>query len=133
MLSKRAIEGTRRPRAAISRRMERTLCGFGKASRKLDAPGAIFGQEPISIPNEQIRVEEVVGILVRIQRRRFGAAKVNPLLIPRDDRVDRWVLPGAQTLEAKFVLVVGRVDGRSVVKNWGAIWRIMALRLPPRP
>jgi hypothetical protein len=22
-----------------------------------------------------------------------------------------------------------RVDGRSVVKNWGAIWRIMALKL----
>ena len=27
---------------------------------------------------------------------------------------------------------VGRVDGRSVVKNWGAIWRIMALKLHGR-
>ena len=78
----------------------------GKASRKLDTAGAIFGEERIGIRNEQVRVEELVGVLVRIRRRRFGAAKVNPVLIPRDDRVDRWVLPGAQTLEAESVLVV---------------------------
>ena len=27
-------------------------------------------------------------------------------MIPRNDRVDRWDLPGTQTIEAKFVLVV---------------------------
>jgi hypothetical protein len=32
----------------------------------------------------------------------------NPLLIPRDNRVDRRVLPGAQTIEAKCVPVVGQ-------------------------
>ena len=53
-----------------------------------------------------LRVEEFVGVLVRIGRRRFGAAKVNPVLIPRDDSVDRWVPPGTQTIEAKFVHVV---------------------------
>jgi hypothetical protein len=48
----------------------------------------------------------LVGVLVRIRRRRFGAAEVNPLLIPRDNRVDRRVLPGAQTIEAKFCLLL---------------------------
>ena len=87
---------------------------------------AIFGEERVSILNDQVRVEEFVGVLVRIRRRRFGAAKVNPVLIPRDDRVDRWVLPCAQTIEAKFVLVVGESRRQVGVKNWGAIWRIMA-------
>ena len=42
-------------------------------------------EERVSILNEQVRVEELVGVLVRIRRRRFGAAKVNPVLIPSDE------------------------------------------------
>ena len=56
-------------------------------------------------------------------------AKMDSVLVARDDSVDRRVVPRAETVEAKFVLVVGESRGTSVVKNWGAIWRIMAGKL----
>src|SRR5438874_6324729 len=73
----------------------------GKASRELDTAGGKLGVERVRVLNEQVGVEELVGVFVRIRWRRFGAAEVNSVLVARDDGVDRRVLPGAETVEAK--------------------------------
>jgi hypothetical protein len=78
----------------------------GKASREFDAAGDILGVERVRVLNVQVGVEELVGVFVRIRRRRLGETKVHAVLVARDDGVDRRVIPSADTVEAKFVLVI---------------------------
>ena len=87
----------------------------GKASRELNTSCGILDVERVRILDEQVGVEELVGVFVWAWRRRFGAAEVDSVLIARHDGVDRWILPGAETFEAKRVPVVG--EGRRHVRG----------------
>jgi hypothetical protein len=69
--------------------------GVGKTPRELYTTGGKLGVEFVRVVNEQIGVEEFVGILVRMQRGRFGASEVYSVVVTRYDRVHRRVLPGA--------------------------------------
>src|SRR5215203_193733 len=85
----------------------------GKRSRELDTAARILRVQRVRIVNGQIGVEQLVVVFAGVRCRRFGAAEVDSVLVPRHDRIDRWVLPGADTVESKFVLVV-REGGRQV-------------------
>jgi hypothetical protein len=56
--------------------------------------------------DEQVGVEQLVGVFVGIGRVRLGEAEMNSVLVARDDGIDRRVIPSAETFEAKFVPVV---------------------------
>src|SRR5262245_10026512 len=88
---------------------------------ELDTTSGKFGEKRVRILNEQVGVEEFVGIFIRIRRRRFGAAEVDSVLVTCDDSVHRRVLPSAETVEAKFILVIGQrrrdVHGEELGRN----------------
>ena len=75
----------------------------GKGARELDTARGIFREERVRVVYEQVCVEQLVGVFFGILRGRFGAAEVDSVPVPRDDGVDRRVLPGADTVEAEFV------------------------------
>src|SRR5215831_8728441 len=89
-----------------------------QASRELDTAGRKLRVERVGILDEQVGVEEFVGVLVRIRCRWLSAAEVDSVVVARDDGVDGRVLPGAETVEAKFVSVIGErrgdVDGEEL-------------------
>src|SRR3954462_12535171 len=77
-----------------------------KTAGEFDTTGGKLGVERVRVFNEQVGVEEFVCVLVRIRLRRLSAAEVDSVLVTRDDSVLRRVLPGAETVEAKFVFVI---------------------------
>jgi hypothetical protein len=99
-------------------------------SRELDSAGVILGVERIRVLDQQIGVEQFVRVFVGIWRRRIGDTEVNSVLVPRDDGIDRRLLPGAETLEAKLVSVIR--EGRRQVRReeLGRDWRIISSTLP---
>ena len=76
-----------------------------KGSRELDSARDILGVERVGVLDEQVGVEELVGVFVGIGLGRVGEAEMDSVLVTRDDSVDRRVVPGADTVEAKLVLV----------------------------
>src|SRR5271167_1394705 len=64
-----------------------------KAARELDTTGQKLGVERVRVLNEQVCVEEFVGVFVRTRDRRFRATEVDSVLVARHDRVHRWVPP----------------------------------------
>jgi len=86
-----------------------------KGSRELDSTGGILGVQRIRVLDEQVCVEQFVRVFVGIWRGRIGEAEVDSMLVARDDGVDRRVIPGAETLEAKCVSVIR--EGRRQVRS----------------
>src|SRR5262245_48626597 len=85
----------------------RVPAGVRESPRELDTPAGKFGIERIRILYEQVCGKQFVRVFARIRRRRFGATEVDSLVITRDDGVNRRILPRAETVKPKFVLVVG--------------------------
>jgi hypothetical protein len=88
-----------------------------------------LGVQRIRVLDEQVCVEQFVGVFVGMWRGRIGEAEVDSVLVAGDDGVDRRVIPRAETLEAKYVPVIREGRRQVVVKNWGAIWRIIGLNI----
>ena len=76
--------------------------------REFHASSCILGVKRVRIFDEYVRVEQFIRIFVGVAWERFGTAEVNRLLAARNDGVNRWVLPPAQTLEAKLSFVIGK-------------------------
>jgi hypothetical protein len=85
---------------------------IGKGSRELDTAVGILCVQHVRVLNGQVGVEQLVGVFVGIRRGRFGAAKVNSVLVARDDCIDWGVLPSADTVEAKLVPVIRKRRGQ---------------------
>ena len=77
-----------------------------KDSRELDSPPKILGVERVRVLDEQVGVEELVGVFYGIGLGWVGEAEMDPVLVARDNRVNRRVIRSADTVEAKFVLVI---------------------------
>jgi hypothetical protein len=58
-----------------------------------------------------------------------GEAEVDSVRVTRDDGVGRRIVPRAEAVEAKLVLVIRERRMQVPVKNCGAIWRIIALNI----
>src|SRR5687767_9732415 len=92
-------EFPRLPRRVAERARER-----GAASR-------ILGVQLVYVLDNQICVEQFVGVLIRTGCRRIGETEVNPLIVAPDDGVNGRVEPAAETLEAERVAVIGERRG----------------------
>ena len=95
----------------------------GNGSRELDAPVGILGGQRVRILNKQRGVEQYVGVFVDIRGRGFSEAEVDSVLVGSDDCIDWRGLPGAETLEAKFVPVIR--EGRWQIRC-EELWRDLA-------
>ena len=73
--------------------------------------GCVLGIKCVGIFDEQVRVEQLVPVFVRIGCGRLGAAEVNRLLVACHDGIDWRILPRPQTFEAKLVFVIGERSG----------------------
>jgi hypothetical protein len=83
----------------------------GKSAHELDASSCMLGVQRVRIFDEYIRVEQLVRIFVGVGCGRFGTAEMNRMLVAGNDGVNRRVLPRAQTLETKLILVIGKSSG----------------------
>jgi hypothetical protein len=75
-------------------------------SRELDSPPKILGVQGVRVLDEQVGVEELVGVFVATGPRWLGEAEMDPVIVARDDRVGRRVSPSAETTEPQFVFVI---------------------------
>jgi hypothetical protein len=84
---------------------------IAESAREFHAPGRVLGIKCVGIFDEDVRVEQFLGILFRIRRRWRSPAEVNHLLIPRDGGINRRVLPGAHTFKTELQLLVSERRG----------------------
>src|SRR5262249_29482732 len=84
-------------------RVPRSVAQF---ARELHASRCILGVKRVCIFNTDVSVEQFVGVFVWTGFGRFRAAKVNRLLISRNNSVDGRVLPRADALESQLALVI---------------------------
>ena len=123
-------EGEEPAIAVLDHKFARVPGRVANASCELDSAGGKLGVQRVRVFDQQVGVEQLVGVFVGIGRGRSGEAEMNSVLVARDDGIDRRVTPSAETFEAKFLRGYASVARRSVVKNWGAIWRIIGLNIP---
>ena len=76
-----------------------------------DREGVVVDIQRVRIFNNEVRVQQLFLIFLRIGCGRLGAAEVNRVLVTRHDGVHRRILPCPSTLKAKLVFVVGERAG----------------------
>ena len=104
-------EGQQAAVAIFHHKLARAPRHVAQFPNELHALSRVLGTERVCVFDMEVRVQQFVFILVGIGCRRLGAAEVNGMLIARNDRVDRRILPRSQALESKFVFVVGQRAG----------------------
>src|SRR5271169_3393808 len=91
-------EGKQSAIEILHHKLTRVPWHVGKSPHKFHASSCILSVKRVRIFDEYVRVEQFVRILVGIGCGKFGTSEVNRLLVARNDGVNRWVLPRAQTL-----------------------------------
>jgi hypothetical protein len=98
---------------------------IAKNSCELYPAGGILGIQRVCVLDEQVGVEQLVGVFVRIRGGRRGEAEMNSVLVARDDGVDRRVMPRAQTFKPKLVPVIresgSQVRGEELRRSGGSL------------
>ena len=104
-------EGQQTAITVLHDKLSRVPRHVAKSSRKFDAFRGVLGIKRVSIFDMKVCVKQFVGIFIRTGGGRRCAAKVNSMLVAGHDGVNRWILPHSQTLEAKFVFLIGDRGG----------------------
>src|SRR5947199_1903637 len=91
--------------AILDHELARTPWHVGESATKLYASGCVLGIKCVGIFHEEVRVEQLVAVFVRIGSGRLGAAEVNRLLVSRHNRIHRRIVPRPTTFEAKLLFV----------------------------
>jgi len=83
----------------------------GKSAHEFQASSCILGVQRVRIFDEYVGVKQFFRIFVGVGCGGSSTAEMNRMLVALNDGINRRVLPRAQTLEAKLVLVIGESSG----------------------